>query len=84
MSRYVNIEPYKRAGWRLVRNYKDKHSSYVEGADLDTIPTAEVTEIKRGRWFAGFGHTYCSVCGYKSSPIMTNYCPNCGARMDVK
>ena len=36
---------------------------------------------KEGEWIQMNGHRYCNVCGHKDSPILTNYCPNCGARM---
>ena len=26
----------------------------------------------------------CSECGYKLMDVPTNYCPNCGAKMDKK
>ena len=45
---------------------------------------------RRGRWttertMEHDGEWYCSVCGYE--PIVyeaTNYCPNCGARMEAR
>ena len=52
-------------------------------------PEVEVAEVKHGRWVHkyGDGHTEpaitggeCSLCGFVSTT--TNYCPNCGARMD--
>ena len=34
------------------------------------------------KWMPICGHKVCLICGYKdSSPILTNYCPNCGADM---
>lgn len=36
---------------------------------------------KTGKWINMMGHSICNVCGYKGSPILTNYCPNCGAAM---
>ena len=50
-------------------------------------PAADVVEVKHGRWYwAEDGHCKCSVCGQyavvKRIAIQTNYCPNCGARMD--
>lgn len=37
---------------------------------------------KRSQWMNMMGHLYCMVCGYKASPIPTNYCPNCGSLME--
>lgn len=36
---------------------------------------------KRSQWMNMMGHLYCMACGYKASPILTNYCPNCGSLM---
>lgn len=29
-------------------------------------------------------HYSCSICGYKVGGMTSNYCPNCGAKMDAK
>ena len=58
-------------------NIVDELANFVE-----TIPSADVQPVKRGRWMYPF---YCSECGftpYYSSDLTYNYCPNCGARMD--
>ena len=48
-------------------------------------PTVDAVEVVHGRWI-GSGHLdfFCSVCGaYQTYLVgMTNYCPNCGAKMD--
>lgn len=52
---------------------------------IDNAPTADVQEIKHGRWIGG----YCSRCS-KHAPYWSMastyyesmYCPNCGAKMD--
>lgn len=46
------------------------------------IATADVAPVVHGGWIQINGHRYCNVCGHKDSPILTNYCPNCGAKMD--
>ena len=58
------------------------------------IPAADVAPVRHGRWL-GWGKsgtpTYenygtCSVCG-EDAEIYTehrNYCPNCGAKMDLE
>ena len=66
----------------------------TEDVSLDSIPTADVVEVRHGRWLTTDAyphHLYCSVC-YKTYAknakwvneldLPTNYCPNCGARMD--
>ena len=54
---------------------------------LEAIPAADVATVVHGRWYwAEDCHCKCSVCGQyatvKRVVIKTNYCPNCGARMD--
>jgi len=46
--------------------------------------------VRRGRWttertIEHDGEWYCSVCGYEPTVYeASNYCPNCGARMEVE
>ena len=63
-------------------------------AAIFKIPPADVAPMRHGRWL-GWGKsgtpTYenygtCSVCG-EDAEIYTehrNYCPNCGAKMDLE
>ena len=63
-------------------------------AMIDSVPAADVVEVRHGRWIdrpskRGYGlSTYCSCCGQHSGigGIESNrhraYCPNCGAKMD--
>lgn len=62
---------------------------------IEAMPAADVQLVKRGRWIgineyckkngyipSGMGIYYwCSECG-KEEPKISDYCPNCGARMD--
>lgn len=57
----------------------------TDDVDLNSIPTAEVVEVRHGRWKNGGNGLYdtCTACGeeiYLAIPM--NYCPLCGARMD--
>ena len=55
---------------------------------VDSLPAAEVAEVRHGRWeYASYNGVYdvlCSACGYSPGIkfYASNYCPNCGARMD--
>ena len=58
--------------------------------NLSKIPTADVVEVKRGKWekrtFIVFDNEikdsyHCSECN-TTWDTATNYCPNCGAKMD--
>jgi len=71
----------------IVRNYTvDDQLS-----DLDNIPAADVVPVRHGRWivtleFPDCVYARCDQCKtpqifYYNKPL-TNYCPNCGAKMD--
>lgn len=60
---------------------------------VNEIPAADVVEVKHGKWvkqgYEGI-MTYCSECLHRAlfnnhhELILSNYCPNCGAKMDGK
>lgn len=58
--------------------------------EMQDVPSADVAPVVHGTWFLrhiGHGHYWeCSVC--HATPIYvtnnTNYCPNCGAKMDAE
>jgi hypothetical protein len=48
-------------------------------------PTADVAEVKHGKWIcleAEIGYFACSECDHRILRAECNYCPNCGAKMD--
>ena len=56
---------------------------------LNTIPAAEVVEVRHGRWInerqEGLGSfsAECDQCGKRTLAYCHyNFCPNCGAKMD--
>lgn len=53
---------------------------------LKDTPTADVLEVRHGEWVYGeFDIPHCSECGVEVMPNnVSNYCPNCGAKMDGK
>ena len=70
------------------------HDAIEIMAEIHYIPAADVAEVRHGRWMTTDAyphHLYCSVC-YKTYAknakwvneldLPTNYCPNCGARME--
>lgn len=62
---------------------------------IDHIPAADVATVRHGRWLSWDelhgGNTlaknvlgvFCSKC-IRQSDSKTHFCPNCGARMDLK
>jgi hypothetical protein len=60
---------------------------------LESVPAADVVEVVHGEWFlldeCSNEGVYCSVCTkkvyrteYANQKLKSNYCPNCGAKMD--
>ena len=59
---------------------------------LVDLPSADAVEVRHGHWIHdgldiphGVDWMHCSECGNRNvycPAAMTNYCPNCGARMD--
>ena len=79
--------------WKeLPQEVKDmlcKHGKEFERL-LKEAPTVDAVEVVHGRWdiqryYGGvrkgmIARVICSECGYPNEK--TNYCPNCGAKMD--
>lgn len=72
-----------------------EHNFYgIGGADvmrqlIEMQPAADVAPVRHGRWIYGEDiDIQCSVCGTDAltegdyRQTRSNYCPNCGARMD--
>lgn len=92
MSRYIDAEALKKKAIR----YPDYHYK-VTIEDIDNIPTADVQEVKHGRWIrstvCSVSYT-CSICGttdadcddypcYADYRVLDQqYCSCCGAKMD--
>lgn len=87
MKEYIEREATKE----LLEHYGAVNNA---SALVDFIPAADVAEVRHGRWLTTDAyphHLYCSVC-YKTYAknakwvneldLPTNYCPNCGSRMD--
>ena len=58
--------------------------------DIEEQPAADVAPVRHGRWVNESFYTHCSVCGNMAiydkygQEVESDYCPNCGARMDEK
>lgn len=90
MSRYIDADKLGigKADRKAftIPEYADGWNSAIE--IIQNAPTADVDEVRHGEWgFDGMGWT-CSECGeYALSnktkmQVGSNYCPNCGAKMD--
>lgn len=63
----------------------DTYNDYSMVFDtIDNFPTADVAPVHHGHWVeCNYGLTFeCSECKYPTEYSLTDYCPNCGAKMD--
>ena len=62
----------------------------VDVSDIDEAPTIEAEPVRHGRWVRKGQEIYCSECGEESgytwagASRYSDYCPNCGAKMDLE
>ena len=68
----------------------DRGVDRAQRAILDA-PAADVAPVRHGRWIDKGEYAACTDCGGRSGtqydgvepiPLMTQFCPNCGAKMD--
>ena len=83
MNRYVDKETMRG----IIREQEKSHGirglAWIEMA-MDKQEDADVQEVRHGKWekCKEYCCEYrCSVCEYELCRT-TNYCPNCGAKMD--
>lgn len=52
---------------------------------INRTPAADVEPVRHGRW-ERYSTTMmeCSLCGKHTARHKFNYCPNCGAKMDLE
>lgn len=95
MARYIDAEQ-ARTFFEEIDAGSRAHTTlltpYEFAEYLDEIPTADVQEVRHGRWISNDlgGHKwayYCSECGWIDGYPFNDchkYCPHCGALMDGK
>lgn len=61
------------------------------GSEIKALPAADVAPVVHGRWIDKGEYAVCMEYGGRSGtqydgvepiPLMTQFCPNCGAKMD--
>ena len=93
MERYIDADSALKRFEEIHGNKSDLLNCY--NADwivsfIETQPTADAREVKRGHWIYPDDHHIactCSCCGwngllYESDVGGMPYCPSCGAKMD--
>ena len=84
------IEREAALKFKLAANLRPEKTTVAQAvadaiaAYINSIPIADVRPVVRGRWLInpdGY-YPYCSACGQEpQGRVLTDYCPNCGARM---
>lgn len=92
MAKYIEKSKLEKEilNWAICLNNPDTLSRSDALFVIDNTEAADVAPVVHGTWLLrhiGHGHYWeCSIC--HATPIYvtnnTNYCPNCGAKMDAK
>ena len=91
MAEYIEREALLKAvaSWRtVVKSLYDSGYDDCINSIEDTVsdaPAADVQSVKHGRWIINSDGYYpqCSECLKEpQNRAMTDWCPNCGAKMD--
>ena len=91
ISRQAVIEHLSKRLYETALNNVDKSEVYTDIAEnrltvwVDELPSVQ-PEQKTGRWIDAreqCGEFMCSNCQFLCCTNQYNYCPNCGAKMEV-
>ena len=72
-------------------SFAESYDAFAVDCILKSIPAADVSPVRHGRWIDKGEYAVCTECGGRSGtqydgvepiPLMTQFCPNCGAKMD--
>ena len=86
MADYINKQAFLDSMKRTDRYYNVKF-------DIENFPNADVAPVRHGHWIDKGEYGVCTECGGRSGtqydgvepiPLMMQFCPNCGAKMDEK
>lgn len=87
--RLIDADALAKNGWVLERH--GVSNTLLERMSIADVPTIEAEPVKHGRWeFKHPNGWACSECGEWGLMIdnrgicKSDYCPNCGAKMDQK
>lgn len=93
-KRYIEREALDLAISRNAKYFKDKSDFDHIGIVVMALPDADVVEVRHGEWLDNGERNRdgtlkpftisCSVCGSSAGHSWMKYCPNCGAKMNVK
>lgn len=95
MDEYINPEKDRYIKLSQALEVLDSCACWWAHERMENIPAADVVEQKHGKWIDMGDFEMCSVCkgthlkrfqSYYGDVtwIKTDFCPNCGARMDLE
>lgn len=100
MNEYISKEAILKELDSTINRCKEEPICNVDVSDvcsaisrfIENMQAVDVHPVKHGRWiysdipvfFNPHGRYLCSMCNYEVDYRDYNYCPNCGARMDLK
>ena len=94
MDEYVEREEIRRAYEKLTRSYVNGDPYIADwrfDEMIENLHASDVAPVRHGRWIDKGEYAVCTECGGRSGtqydgvepiPLMTQFCPNCGAKMD--
>ena len=95
-KRLIDANALMKNGWHLERT--GESNRFLQSMSLADVPTIDAVEVVHGEWtiieddYSFLTTLRCSVCGEEycfeeydeDLPPHYRYCPNCGAKMDLK
>ena len=89
-KKYIDADKLLESGLRFRGGTNDDGLLYVPFCDvlksIKEMPTADVEEVRHGRWIEDGDVQICSECGeeHEWADYRAPYCDICGAKMDGK
>ena len=80
MARYINLDELLNA----IDKQNGRLPLWLDEILMGDCKVADVAPVRHGHWIdCNYGLTFeCSECKYPTEYNLTDYCPNCGAKMD--
>lgn len=78
-----------RTNYNTCPDYNElfKYFSDVVSAMIDELPAVDAEPVRHGKWIKKIGCVKCSICFedcWADSAPSYEFCPNCGAKMDME
>ena len=91
MDEYIKKEDIEQKIQDGLNNLVLGHDAIEVLGMIYVMPAADVAPVRHGRWIDKGEYAVCMECsgrsgtqydGVEPRPLMTQFCPNCGAKMD--